>query len=156
DEAIDLVVGAGLGLCVEIKGETADAAATAVQVARHLEARGLVERVFVSSFDHAALAAARTAVPNLILAPERLPEAGPSDPLRAADQARALGAAALQHRWEDLAPEVVEAVHAAGSAVWAWPIDTLESIQASVAVGVDAIIGDDVRLLLEGLAGDAT
>ncbi|HET7028242.1 MAG TPA: glycerophosphodiester phosphodiesterase family protein [Candidatus Limnocylindrales bacterium] len=153
DETIDLVVGAGCGLCVEIKGSAADAPTTATAVARLLRERAVLDRVYVSSFDHLALAAARAEVDGLLLAPERLPEAGPSDPPAAAAQAVALGAAALQHRWEDLTPDVVDAVHAVGTAVWAWPIDTLESIRHSVAVGADAIIGDDVVLLVAGLRG---
>ncbi len=152
EETIDLVVGAGVALCVEIKGEPADRPGTAVAVVRLLRRHDLVDRVFVSSFDHAALAAARAEVPGVLLAPERLPESGPSDPTVAAGQAAALGAAALQHRWEDLTREVVDAVHAAGSAVWAWPIDSLESIARSAALGADAVIGDDVTLLIDGLA----
>lgn len=156
EETIDLVVGAGLVLCVEIKGTTADAPGTAVAVARHLRERDLLDRVFISSFDHAALAAARAEVGSPLLAPERLPDVGYSRPDLAVEQAVALDAAALQHRWEDLTPEVVEAVHAAGTAIWSWPIDTLESIERSVELGVDAIIGDDVPLLLEGLGRGAS
>jgi len=151
EETLDLVAGAGLLLCVEIKGTTADAPATAVAVARLLRERGLLDRVFISSFDHAALQAARDEVGSPLLAPERLPEAGPSDPTIARDHAVALDAAALQHRWEDLTAEVVSAVHDAGTAIWSWPIDTHESIARSVALGCDAVIGDDVPLLLEGL-----
>jgi hypothetical protein len=35
--------------------------------------------------------------------------------------------------------------------VWSWPIDTAESIRRSVELGCDAVIGDDVPLLLVGL-----
>jgi glycerophosphoryl diester phosphodiesterase len=90
-----------------------------------------------------------------LLAPERLPEEGRSDPDVAVAQAATLDAAVLQHRWEDLGPEVVDALHAAGTAVWSWPIDTLESIQRSVELGCDGVIGDDVPLLLEGLGRSA-
>jgi glycerophosphoryl diester phosphodiesterase len=155
EETIDLVVGAGLVLCVEIKGTGSQAPATAVAVARLLRDRGLLDRVFISSFDHAALEAARTEVRSPLLAPERLPEAGFSDPSVAASQAVALDAAALQHRWEDLTQDVVDAVHDVGTAIWSWPIDTLESVRHGVAVGVDAIIGDDVPLLLDGLGRPA-
>ena len=154
-ETIELVVGAGLLLCVEIKGTAADAPGTAVAVARLIRERGLLDQVFISSFDHAALAAARDEVGSPLLAPERLPEAGPSDPDLAVAQAAALDAAVLQHRWEDLTPEVVEALHVAGSAVWSWPIDTLASIQRSVKLACDGVIGDDVPLLLEGLGRTA-
>jgi glycerophosphoryl diester phosphodiesterase len=151
EETIDLVVGAGLTLCVEIKGDAAATPETAVAVATLLRDRHLLDRVFISSFDHAALQAARSVVESPLLAPERLPDTGPSDPSVAVAQAVALDAAALQHRWEDLTANVVDALHDAGTAVWSWPIDTPESIAHSVAVGVDAMIGDDVTLLLEGL-----
>lgn len=151
EETIELIVGAGLMLCVEIKGQPSETPATAVAVARLLRDRDLLDAVFISSFDHAALRAARAEVGSPLLAPERLPDTGPSEPAVAAAQAIALDAAALQHRWEDLTRDVVDAVHDAGTAVWSWPIDTSESIRRSVEVGVDAIIGDDVTLLLEGV-----
>jgi len=156
EETIELVVGAGLLLCVEIKGTAAEAPRTARAVARLIRERGLLDQVFISSFDHDALAVAREEAGSPLLAPERLPEAGPSDPGVAVAQAVALDAAVLQHRWEDLTPDVVGALHAAGSAVWSWPIDTLQSIERSVELGCDAVIGDDVPLLLEGLGRAAT
>ena len=151
EETIELIVGAGILLCVEIKGSVEDAPGTAVAVARLVRDRGLLDQVFISSFDHAALAAARAEVGSPLLAPERLPEDGPSDPSIAVAQATALDAAVLQHRWEDLTPAVVDGLHAAGTGVWSWPIDTLASIARSVELGCDGIIGDDVPLLLEGL-----
>ncbi|MEA2518836.1 MAG: glycerophosphoryl diester phosphodiesterase [Chloroflexota bacterium] len=151
EETIELIVGAGVVLCVEIKGDGAVAPRTAAAVARIVRARGLVDQVFISSFDHAALAVARTALGAPLLAPERLPEAGPSDPQTAAAQAIALDAAVLQHRWEDLTPEVAAALHEAGTAIWTWPIDDPIAIQRSVELGADGIIGDDVALLLAGL-----
>ncbi|HEU4573260.1 MAG TPA: glycerophosphodiester phosphodiesterase family protein [Candidatus Limnocylindrales bacterium] len=151
DETLELAIAAGVPLCIEIKGTAGDAPGTARAVASRLLERGLLDRAFVSSFDHAALAAAREAAPGILLAPERLPEDGPPDAAAAVAQASALGAAVLQHRWEQLTTEVVDALHDAGASVWAWPIDSLEAVDHSVAVGVDGIIGDDVTLLLAGL-----
>ena len=155
EETLELVVGSSRLLCVEIKGTPTEAPATAAAVARLLRDRGLLDQVFISSFDHAALQAARDEVGDPLLAPERLPESGPSDPAVARDQAVALDCAALQHRWEDLTPEVVAAVHDVGTAIWSWPIDTQESIARSIELGVDAVIGDDVPLLLDGLGRTA-
>lgn len=151
EDTIELAVETGIPLCIEIKGTPAEAPATAAVVAALLRDRGLLGRMLISSFDHAALAAATDVAPAAFLAPERLPESGPPDPATAVAQATALGATVLQHRWEDLTVEVVDALHDAGVAVWSWPIDSLESIAHGVAVGVDALIGDDVPLLLEGL-----
>jgi glycerophosphoryl diester phosphodiesterase len=151
EETLELAVASGIVLCVEVKGAAADALRTAAAVAGLVRARDLVDQVFISSFDHAALAVARDVLGRPLLAPERLPEAGPPDPPAAVAQATALGAAVLQHRWEDLTSEVVDALHGAGVAIWSWPIDSLESVARSVAAGADGVIGDDVALLLEGL-----
>lgn len=151
EATLEVAVAAGVPLCIEIKGTPAAAPGTAEVVAALLRDRGLLDRMAISSFDHDALAAARAVAPGVWLAPERLPESGPPDAATAVAQATAVGAAVLQHRWEDLTSEVVDALHAAGIAVWSWPIDSLESVRHSVAVGVDGIIGDDVPLLLDGL-----
>lgn len=152
DEFLDLAVAADVLLCLEVKGTPADAPATAEALARTLVDRDLVDRMYMSSFDHAALAAARALVPDLMTAPERLPEDGPSDLDEAVRQARASRATVLQHRWEYLTPEIVEALHDAGIGVWAWPTDSPESIDVSVRCGVDAVIGDDVAWLLAEVA----
>jgi glycerophosphoryl diester phosphodiesterase len=149
DEVLDLAVAAGVTMCLEVKGTASVAPVTAIAMARLLEARGLVERMFMSSFDHDALAAANGVVDGLLLAPERLPDDAPPDADEAVRQARALGATVLQHRWEYLTTEVVDALHAADMAVWAWPTDTPESIEMSFQCGVDGVIGDDVAWLME-------
>jgi glycerophosphoryl diester phosphodiesterase len=151
EETIELVVGAGLVLCVEIKGDRAAAPRTAAAVARLVRERSLLDQVFISSFDHDALVAARREAGSPLLAPERLPESGPSEPATAVAQAVALDAAVLQHRWEDLTPDVGAALHAAGVAIWTWPIDDPVSIARSVELGADGLIGDDVPLILEQL-----
>jgi glycerophosphoryl diester phosphodiesterase len=155
EETLELAIAAGIVLCVEVKGVPAEALRTASTVASLIRERDLVDQVFISSFDHAALAVVRDALGRPLLAPERLPEAGPPDAPAAVAQATALGATVLQHRWEDLTTGVVDALHDAGVAVWTWPIDSLESIDRSVAAGADGVIGDDVTLLLEGLGRPA-
>jgi glycerophosphoryl diester phosphodiesterase len=151
EETIELVVGAGRVLCVEIKGDREAAPRTAAAVARLVRERGLLDQVFISSFDHEALAVARREAGSPLLAPERLPDSGPSDPETAASQAIDLDAAVLQHRWEDLTPAVVDALHGAGVAIWTWPIDDAVAVARSVELGADGIIGDDVSLLLEAV-----
>lgn len=154
---LDLAVPAGVTLCLEVKGTPAAAPDVATALVGLLRDRGLLDRVFVSSFDHAAMAAARRVAPGVLLAPERLPEDAPPDPAEAVRQARASGATVLQHRWEYLTADVVDALHAADVAVWTWPTDTVESIEASIRCGADGVIGDDVAWLLDavGPARDA-
>ena len=152
DELLDFAVPAGVTLCLEVKGTRADAPATAEALARTLADRRLVDRMYMSSFDHEALAVARAMLPDLMTAPERLPEDGPPDAEDAVRQARAGRATVLQHRWEYLTPEIVAALHDAGVGVWAWPTDSAESIEVSVRCGVDAVIGDDVAWLMTEVA----
>jgi glycerophosphoryl diester phosphodiesterase len=151
DETLELAVASGIPLCIEIKGTPSEARATAAAVARLLAERGLLDAMLVSSFDHDALAVAAATSPGIHLAPERLPEGGPADPAEAVAQATRLGASVLQHRWEDLTSEVVDALHDANVAVWSWPVDSEEAVLHSVALGADAVIGDDVALLLRSL-----
>lgn len=151
EETLELAVAAGIVLCVEVKGVPAEAVRTASAVAALIRERDLVDQVFISSFDHAALAVVRGLLGQPLLAPERLPETGPPDARAAVAQAVALGATVLQHRWEDLTNGVVDALHTAAVGVWTWPIDSRESIDRSVEAGADGVIGDDVALLLEGL-----
>jgi glycerophosphoryl diester phosphodiesterase len=153
EELLDLALETDTTLCLEVKGNPTTAPDTATALAYLLRARAVVDRVFMSSFDHEALLAAQTVVDDLLLAPERLPDGAEPDPDEAVRQARRLRATALQHRWEHLTPAVVEALHAAGIAVWAWPTDTEESIEACIGLGVDAVIGDDVAWLLATVAG---
>jgi glycerophosphoryl diester phosphodiesterase len=149
DALLDLAIPAGVTLCLEVKGTPQAAPDVAAALVGLLRDRGLLDRVFMSSFDHAAMATARRIAPEVLLAPERLPEHAPPDPADAVRQARASGATVLQHRWEYLTAEVVDALHAADVAVWTWPTDTLESIEVSIRCGADGVIGDDVAWLLE-------
>jgi len=153
EELLDLAIPSGVTLCLEVKGTVEAAPGIAVALVDLLRDRGLIDRVFMSSFDQAALAAARRVVPSVLLAPERLPERGPADATEAVRQAVEVGATVLQHRWEYLTEEVVDALHAANVAVWTWPTDTQRSIDVSVRCGADGVIGDDVAWLLETVEG---
>jgi glycerophosphoryl diester phosphodiesterase len=140
---------AGLTGCFEVKGrDPLEAQRIAGALADLIASEGALDFALMSSFDHAALALAKARVPGLTLAPERLPEHGPPDAAAAVQQAQALGAAILQHRYDCLTPEVVRALHEHGIAVWSWPTDTEHSLAASLALGVDAVIGDDAELML--------
>jgi glycerophosphoryl diester phosphodiesterase len=47
-------------------------------------------------------------------------------------------------------PALVAAVHAAGGRVIPWTVNETRQAQALAAIGVDALCGDDVNLLLTG------
>jgi glycerophosphoryl diester phosphodiesterase len=150
-ELIELARDAGIGLCLEAKGATPDEAArVAIALATLIADRDAVDWAFVSSFDHEALSKARESVPALLIAPERLPEHGPQPTEETVRQAIGLGTSVLQHRWELITPSLLEALHEAGVAVWAWNTNDAESVRSTMALGVDGIIGDDVDLLVAG------
>jgi glycerophosphoryl diester phosphodiesterase len=152
-DLIELARVAGIRLCLEAKGATpAQRRQVAVALADLVKAMDAMSWAFVSSFDHAALAAATARVPGLLLAPERLPERGVQSPAETVRQANALGSPVIQHRWELISPDLVETLHDAGVAIWAWNTNDERSVQVSLALGVDAVIGDDVDLLVAGRA----
>ena len=152
DELFELAGGAGIGLCLEAKGESREEhESIAMEVASEIGRRGRLGIDVLASFDHDALAAAAAAVPGLRCAPDRLPERGHVDGEELAGQAEAIGANIMQHHHEDLTPAVVAALHRAGIAVWAWPPETTEEIQRVLELGVDAVMGDDVALIRSAL-----
>ena len=99
-DLIDIARDASVGLCLEAKGGDLDEVGRVAEaLAALVSASGAVDWAFVSSFDHAALQRARSIVPGLLLAPERLPEHGVQSHQIAVQQALALAAPVIQHRW---------------------------------------------------------
>ncbi|MBO3749272.1 hypothetical protein J5X84_24600 [Streptosporangiaceae bacterium NEAU-GS5] len=150
EEVFDLAEEASVALCLEAKGETArEQAVVAYALGEELARRGRLDRDVVASFDHDALAAAARAVPGLRVAPDRLPERGPSQAADLIAQARRIGAPIIQHHHADLTPDVVRAVQEAGLEVWAWPATERQEIERAHAMGVAALMGDDVAAIRE-------
>jgi len=151
-DAIELGREAGIKMCFEVKGETpADYLATAEALADLFVARGVLEWAFMSSYDHAALAAAKARVPELLLAPERLPDDVPAPPGEGVRQAVALDAPVLQNHWAFITPEFVRSLHEAGVALWSWPTTAESEIAASLAAGADGVMGDDAAALVRAV-----
>lgn len=148
DELYELAIDAGIALCLEIKGATSALRTEAAHaVAAAIAARDRLDRDVLASFDHAALAAAVAARPGLRIAPERLPERGPADAASVVAQAAALGAPIMQHHHADLDEETVARAHASGLELWAWTAVTKAEIARVLALGVDAVMTDDVAAL---------
>jgi glycerophosphoryl diester phosphodiesterase len=153
-DTIELAREAGILMCFEVKGETrANFKRVAEALVGMLSERGALEWAFMSSYDHDALAEARARVPDVLLAPERLPDDVPAEPQEAVRQATALGAPVLQNHWRYLTPQLVGALHARDVAVWAWPTTDEAEIEASHAAGVDGLMGDDVAAMTRAMAG---
>ena len=109
----------------------------------------MLDTAFMSSFDHELLQRAKSKCPELLLAPERLPDDAPADPPEAVRQAKSFPAPVLQHQYSVLTAEVVRALHDNKIAVWSWPTTDEPSLVFSIEVGADAVMGDDVQLMLE-------
>ena len=153
-DTIELAREAGVLMCFEVKGETtADFRRTGEELADLLAARDALDWAFVSSYDHGALAAARARVPELLLAPERLPDDVPPPPGEGVRQAQALGAPVLQNHWRFITPELVASLHDHDIALWSWPTTEEAEIAASLAAGADGVMGDDAAALVRAVAG---
>lgn len=152
-DLLEMAVEFGIGLCLEAKGDdhavTAEVARRLAMVVRDF---GALEWTLVSSFDHEALARAKASVPDLLIAPERLPEHGRQAPEETLRQALALGAPVIQHRWELITPELLDLLHEHDIGVWAWNTNDAPSVQRTLELDVDGIVGDDIALLVEGRA----
>ena len=118
-------------------------------VLRLVEARELVDRVIVQSFDHRSLWAVRRLNPNIRLA--ALTDRGRPDPRSYADQ----GAAIWSPRASTLTPALIQAAHEAGLAVIPWTVNKPDDMQRLIDLEVDGLITDRPDLLLALLVQDA-
>ena len=145
EDTIELARDAGIWMCFEVKGGTpAESEQIANALVRLLVARDALGFAAMSGYNHDVLALAKRHAPELVLAPERLPDDVPLDPAIAIGQARALDAPIIQNHHRFLTAELVDALHEAGIAVWSWPTTEEEEIVSSVAAGADGLMGDDV------------
>ena len=156
-ETIDFARSAGIKMCFEVKGATADEADEIADLLVDLLAqRDALGWALMSSYHHRAMARVKRRVPELMIAPERLPDDVPADPAEALRQARDLDAQIIQNHHAFLTTELVDHLHAAGVAIWAWPTTDEQSISDSLAVGVDALMGDDVAAMVRAVGRLAT
>jgi glycerophosphoryl diester phosphodiesterase len=109
--------------------------------------RGLLEQTLFSSFFDPVLERLRALAPEARLA--RL--FSPRDPERPLERARAVGAEAI-NPWRGLArPELIEAAHAEGLAVYPFTVDEEKEMRSLLDLGVDGIFTnfpDRLRALL--------
>jgi hypothetical protein len=105
----------------------------------------------MSGYNHPSLALAKGKVPELMLAPERLPDDTPADLDDIVRQAQALGTQIMQHQWMVLTPEVVEAYHGIDVAVWSWTVNSEQSLVDSINFGADGLMGDDLVTMMRVL-----
>ncbi len=150
EETLLLYKEAGILSCFEVKGADGDESdRIALGLVELFVKHDMLNRAFMSSYHHEALLLAQSKCPELLLAPERLPDDEPADPPEAVRQAKIFSAPVLQHQYTVLTSDVIQALHENEIAVWSWSTTDEPSMVFSIEVGADALMGDDVQLMLE-------
>lgn len=152
EETLLLYKEAGILSCFEVKGADGDesdriASALVDLFIKH----NMLDTAFMSSYHHEALLLAQSKSPELLVAPERLPDDAPADPSDAVRQAKLFAAPVIQHQYTVLNEDVVRALHENGIAVWSWSTTDEPSLVFSIEIGADALMGDDVQLMQDVL-----
>lgn len=143
---------AGILSCFEVKGADGDESdRIALGLVELFIKHDMLDKAFLSSYQHASLHLAMSKCPELLVGPERLPDDAPADPMEAVRQAKAFSAPVLQHQYTVLTADVVHALHENNIAVWSWSTNDEPSMLSSLEVGADALMGDDVQLMLDVL-----
>jgi glycerophosphoryl diester phosphodiesterase len=141
---------AGIFSCIEVKGADAgESDQIALGLVDLFVKHNMLDTAFLSSYHHECLRLAKAKCPELLLAPERLPDDAPPDPAEAVRQAKSFSAPVLQHQYTVLTADVVRALHENEIAVWAWSTTDEASMVFSIELGADALMGDDVQLMME-------
>ncbi len=152
DEALDLVVGAGLRLNVEVKGDVPDRLALALAVGRVLRRRSAAERahVVLSTFHPVVLLGLRAARPGVPLA--FLFDGEHTGPRRSALLRRALLPDGLHPHHALCTPAAVRRWKARGSFVSPWTVNDPAQARRLADLGVDSLITDDVPRIRAALS----
>ncbi len=152
EETLLLYKEAGILSCFEVKGADGDESdRIALGLVDLFIKHNMLDTAFLSSYHHAALHLAKSKCSELLLAPERLPDDAPPDSSDAIWQAKAFDAPVIQHQYTVLNEDVVRALHEQEIAVWAWSTTDEDSLVFSIDIGADALMGDDVELMLQVL-----
>lgn len=152
EETLLLYKEAGILSCFEVKGADSDESnRIALELLGLFEKHAMLDTAFMSSYHHDALHLAKSKCSELLLAPERLPDDAPADPPEAVRQAKSFPAPVLQHQHTVLTPDVVRVLHENDIAVWSWSTNDEPSMVFSIEAGADALMGDDVKLMLDVL-----
>ncbi|HEY7235500.1 MAG TPA: glycerophosphodiester phosphodiesterase [Gemmatimonadaceae bacterium] len=133
-EQVLALVGARATVYVELKGRAVEESAIAA-------IRASAARCAVHSFDHRVVARAAQIAPEVRRG--ILFDAYPADVARSMRDASALD---VWPQWELIDDALVERVHGAGGRVIAWTVNSTDAAERLLALGVDGLCGDDVRL----------
>jgi hypothetical protein len=140
---------AGIYGCFEVKGENeAEAKRIASALVDLFVKHKALDYALMSGYNHPALALAKAKVPELTLAPERLPDDTPADLDDIVRQAKALGTQIMQHQYTVLTAEVMAAYHGIDVGVWSWTVNSEQSLIDSINLGADGLMGDDMVTMM--------
>ena len=152
EETLLLYKEAGIFSCIEVKGANADEAnRIALGLVELFVKHNMLDTAFMSSYNHDAVHLAQSKCPELLVATERLPDDAPADPSEALRQAKSFNAPVLQHQYTVLTADVVRVLHENEIAVWSWSTNDEDSLVFSIDLGADAVMGDDVELMIDVL-----
>ena len=152
EETLLLYKETGTMSCFEVKGANAEESnRIAVGLVELFVKHNMLDQAFLSSYHHECLHLAQSKCPELLIGPERLPDDAPANPAEALRQAKAFDAPVLQHQYTVLNADVVRVLHENDIAVWSWSTTDEASMVYSIELGADALMGDDVQLMLEVL-----
>lgn len=148
-----LIACEGMHVNIEIKNVPIDpdydpTEAVAAHVVDLVQEMDLREQVIVSSFGLAAIDAVRTLDPSV---PTGWLTLASYDQLRALDTAVEHGHTALHPFFSTVTDELVTAAHGTGVAVNTWTVDDPVEMERLAALGVDALITNDVALAVTTL-----
>ena len=141
------------GVCVPSLEQVLALAAGKAIVYVELKGRGVEARAIeviraggatcaVHSFDHTAIARAAQIEPQL-----RRGILFDAYPVDIARSMRTASAVDVWSQWELIDLPLVERVHDEGGRVIAWTVNNVADVERLIALGVDGMCGDDVRLL---------
>jgi glycerophosphoryl diester phosphodiesterase len=152
EETLLLYKETGTLSCFEVKGADSDEAnRIALGLVELFVKHNMLDTTFMSSYNHDAVHLAQSKCPELLIATERLPDDAPANPTEALRQAKSFNAPVLQHQYTVLNADTVRVLHENDIAVWAWSTTDEPSLVYSIELGADALMGDDVQLMLEVL-----
>lgn len=149
-ETLLLFKAAGILSCFEVKGaNTHESDHIACELVALFIKHSILDKAFMSSYCHRSLRLAKSKCPELLLAPERLPDDAPADPPEAVRQGKSFHAPVLQHQYTVLTTDVVRALHENQIAIWSWTTNDKPSMVFSIEVGANGLMSDDVQLMLQ-------
>lgn len=152
EETLLLFKETGTLSCFEVKGADAEEwNRIALEMVDLFIKHDMLDKAFLSSYHHECLHHAMAKCPELLISPERLPDDAPADPPEALRQAKAFNAPVIQHQYTVLTPDVIRLLHDNEIGIWSWSTTDEPSLIMSIELGADAVMGDDVELMLQVL-----